>query len=324
LAQPFLEFVHPEDRERTVLELTDIGRGQYALHFENRYMCKDGSWRWLAWMTSPAAEDGSIYAAARDITVQREVQEAVRLLNQQLEQRVSERTRQLEEANRELESFSYTVSHDLRAPLRHITGFVELLERHARGALDAKSQGYLRTISESARRGGQLVDDLLAFSRMGRVEMRQSLLQLEPLVAEVWEELAPEREGRRIVLEVGPMPEARGDPAMLRLVFKNLLGNAVKYTRPRAEARVEVTAEQGEEGLVIHVKDNGVGFDMAYEDKLFGVFQRLHRASEFEGTGIGLAHVRRIIMRHGGRTWGKGALGQGATFSFSLPAAPAP
>ena len=324
LAQPFLEFVHPEDRERTVLELTDIEQGQHAFHFENRYLCKDGTWRWLAWTTSPAAEDGFIYAAARDITVQREVQDAVRLLNQQLEQRVSERTRQLEEANRELESFSYTVSHDLRAPLRHITGFVELLERHARGALDAKSQGYLRTISESARRGGQLVDDLLAFSRMGRVEMRQSLLQLEPLVAEVWEELAPEREGRQIVLEVGPMPEAKGDPAMLRLVFKNLLGNAVKYTRPRAEARVEVTAEQGEEGLVIHVKDNGVGFDMAYEDKLFGVFQRLHRASEFEGTGIGLAHVRRIIMRHGGRTWGKGALGQGATFSFSLPVAPAP
>ncbi|WP_375765488.1 PAS domain S-box protein [Archangium gephyra] len=323
LAQPFLELVHPEDRERTIQELSDIERGENALHFENRYLCKDGSWRWLAWRTSPATENGTVYAAARDITVQREVQEAVRLLNQQLEQRVSERTRQLEDANRELESFSYTVSHDLRAPLRHITGFAELLERHARSALDAKSQGYLRTISESARRGGQLVDDLLAFSRMGRVEMRQSRLSLEPLVAEVWEELAPEREGRRVVLEVGPMPEAKGDPAMLRLVFKNLLGNAVKYTRTRAEARVEVTAEQGEEGLVIHVKDNGVGFDMAYEDKLFGVFQRLHRASEFEGTGIGLAHVRRIITRHGGRTWGKGVPGQGATFSFSLPAAPA-
>ncbi len=324
LARSFLEFIHPEDRERTIHELADIGRGETAYHFENRYLCKDGSWRWLAWTTSPASPNGSIYAAARDITVQREVQEAVRRLNQQLEQRVSERTRQLEEANRELESFSYTVSHDLRAPLRHITGFVGLLERHAKGVLDAKAQGYLRTISESARRGGQLVDDLLAFSRMGRVEMCQSRLQLEPLVAEVWEELAPEREGRQIVLEVGPMPEARGDPAMLRLVFKNLLGNAVKYTRPRAEARVAVTAEQNEEGVIVHVKDNGVGFDMAYEDKLFGVFQRLHRASEFEGTGIGLAHVRRIITRHGGRTWGKGVLGQGATFSFSLPTAPAP
>ncbi|AKJ04546.1 PAS domain S-box-containing protein [Archangium gephyra] len=324
LAQSFLELVHPEDRERTLQEVADIAQGENALHFENRYLCKDGSWRWLAWRTSPATPDGAIYAAARDITVQREVQDAVRLLNQQLELRVSERTRQLEEANRELESFSYTVSHDLRAPLRHITGFVGLLERHAQGVLDAKAQGYLRTISESARRGGQLVDDLLAFSRMGRVEMRQSRLQLEPLVAEVWEELAPEREGRQLVLEVGPMPEARGDPAMLRLVFKNLLGNAVKYTRPRAEGRVEVRAEAGEDGVVIHVKDNGVGFDMAYEDKLFGVFQRLHRASEFEGTGIGLAHVRRIITRHGGRTWGKGVVGQGATFSFFLPAAPAP
>jgi PAS domain S-box-containing protein len=324
LSRSFLELVHPEDRDSTLEVMAELERGLPTLSFENRYLCKDGTWRWLAWTASPPNPEGAVYAAARDITVQREVQAAVRQLNQQLEQRVSERTRQLEEANRELESFSYTVSHDLRAPLRHITGFVELLERHARGTLDAKSQGYLRTISESARRGGQLVDDLLAFSRMGRVEMRQSLLQLEPLVAEVWEELAPEREGRRIVLEVGPMPEARGDPAMLRLVFKNLLGNAVKYTRPREEARVEVMAERGEGGLVIHVKDNGVGFDMAYEDKLFGVFQRLHRASEFEGTGIGLAHVRRIIMRHGGRTWGKGALGQGATFSFSLPVAPAP
>jgi signal transduction histidine kinase len=167
------------------------------------------------------------------------------------------------------------------------------------------------------------VDDLLAFSRMGRAEMRQSRVRLEALVAESWEELAPEREGRQIVLDVGTMPEARGDPAMLKLVFKNLLGNAVKYTRPRAEARVQVSAEQEKGGLVIHVKDNGVGFDMAYEDKLFGVFQRLHRASEFEGTGIGLAHVRRIITRHGGRTWAVGVVGQGATFSFTLPGAPA-
>lgn len=319
LARPFLELVHPEDRERTSDELAETEWGAHALHFENRYLCKDGTWRWLAWMTSPATPEGVIYAAARDITVQREVQEAVRRLNQELERRVHQRTRQLEEANRELESFSYTVSHDLRAPLRHITGFVELLERHARGVLDARAQGYLRTISESARRGGQLVDDLLAFSRMGRVEMRQSRVRLEPLAAEVWEELAPEREGRQIVLAMGPLPEARGDPAMLRIVFKNLLGNAVKYTRPRARARVEVTAEEREDSLVIHVKDNGVGFDMAYEDKLFGVFQRLHQASEFEGMGIGLAHVRRIIARHGGRTWGRGEVGQGATFSFSLP-----
>ncbi|HYO74089.1 MAG TPA: ATP-binding protein [Archangium sp.] len=321
LSRSFMDFVHPEDRERTRQEVADIGQSGPSLHFENRYLCKDGSWRWLDWTTSPVAPGGFIYAAARDITVQREVQESVRQLNQQLEQRVSERTQQLEEANRELESFSYTVSHDLRAPLRHITGFVGLLERHAREVLDAKALGYLRTISESARRGGQLVDDLLAFSRMGRVEMRQSRLHLEPLVTEVWEELAPEREGRNVVLELGPMPEARGDPAMLRLVFKNLLGNAVKYTRPRAEGRVKVTAEEGGDGVVIHVKDNGVGFDMAYEDKLFGVFQRLHRASEFEGTGIGLAHVRRIITRHGGRTWGKGVVGQGATFSFFLPTA---
>jgi PAS domain S-box-containing protein len=323
LARSFFEFVHPEDQDRTHAVLADIERGLYALQFENRYQCKDGTWRWLSWTTSPSTPDGFIYASARDVTEQRQAQEAVRQLNQELEQRVSERTRQLEEVNRELESFSYTVSHDLRAPLRHITGFVELLGRHARGVLDTKAQGYLRTISESAQRGGQLVDDLLAFSRMGRVEMRQSRVRLEPLVAEVWDELAPEREGRHVVLEVGPMPEARGDPAMLRLVFKNLLGNAVKYTRPKQGARVEVRAEEREGDIVIHVRDNGVGFDMAYADKLFGVFQRLHRASEFEGTGIGLANVRRIISRHGGLTWAEGAVGQGATFSFSLPGAPA-
>ncbi|HYO58380.1 ATP-binding protein [Archangium sp.] len=324
LARPFMEFVHPEDLGRTLEVLGNIERGMPTLHFENRYQCKDGTWRWLAWTTSPTTPEGFIYASARDFTEQHEAREAVRQLNQELEQRVSERTRQLEEVNRELESFSYTVSHDLRAPLRHITGFVELLERRARDVLDTKAQGYLRTISESAQRGGQLVDDLLAFSRMGRVEMRQSHVHLEPLVAEVWDELAPDREGRHIVLEVGPMPEARGDPAMLRLVFKNLLSNAVKYTRPKQEARVEVTAEEREGGIVIHVRDNGVGFDMAYVDKLFGVFQRLHRANEFEGTGIGLANVRRIITRHGGRTWAQGAVGQGATFSFSLPRIPAP
>ncbi|MDC0714823.1 ATP-binding protein [Stigmatella sp. ncwal1] len=243
-------------------------------------------------------------------------------LNQDLERRVRERTAQLEESNRELESFSYSVSHDLRAPLRHILGFAGLLEKSSRGKLDEKSQGHLRVIAEAAQKGGQLVDDLLAFSRLGRAEVKKRTVELRQLVDEVRADLVTEAEGRRVSWHVAPLPQVQGDPSLLRLVLKNLLSNALKYTRPRAEAHIQLTTRQQEGAVEVCIQDNGVGFEMQYVGKLFGVFQRLHTPEQFEGTGIGLANVRRIILRHGGRVWAEGAVGEGAAFHFTLPQPP--
>jgi PAS domain S-box-containing protein len=231
---------------------------------------------------------------------------------------------QLRAANAELESFSYTVSHDLRAPLRHIHGYVEMLSRDSAGQLSDKSQRYLRTIAEAGREMGELIDNLLAFSRMGRTEMREATVDLNGLIDEVRRDLHLVTQGRAIEWSVQILPDVKGDAAMIKQVFANLLGNAVKYSRLRDVAKIEVGYAFQEDGHVeVHVRDNGAGFEMKYADKLFGVFQRLHRTDEFEGTGIGLASVRRIMTRHGGRTWGVGEPNVGATFFVTFqPAFP--
>jgi light-regulated signal transduction histidine kinase (bacteriophytochrome) len=288
-----------------------------AHRMENRFAFPDGSYGWFNLSLEPVPE--GTFILSEDITERKQLSEELERHREHLEELVRQRTAELEIANKELEAFSYSVSHDLRAPLRHIHGFAELLTRHAAGTLDEKGDRFLKTISTSAKQMGVLIDELLVFSRMGRSEMRSTKVDLNRLVQDVLRELQPECDGRSIEWQTGVLPIVEGDSSMLRLVLANLLGNALKYTRTRTQATIEVGHELRDHEDVIFVRDNGVGFDMQYENKLFGVFQRLHRSDEFEGTGIGLANVRRIVQRHGGRTWGIGEVDKGATFFFSLP-----
>ena len=225
---------------------------------------------------------------------------------------------ELQRSNRELEAFSYSVSHDLRAPFRHIVGYAELLQERE-DKLDPTSSRYVRSIRDSAISAARLVDDLLQFSKVGRATLSTGRVDMNKLVAEARRSLEPDLEGREIEWRIGDLPPAFGDAAMLRQTLVNLISNAAKYTRPRAQAWIDVHAEREGEETIYTVKDNGVGFDMAYASKLFGVFQRLHRAEDFEGTGIGLAIAQRVVERHGGRIWAEGAPDRGAAFHFALP-----
>jgi signal transduction histidine kinase len=252
-----------------------------------------------------------------EVEQRRHREDEIRKLNHELGKRAAE----LEATNEELESFAYSVSHDLRAPLRHMVGYSELLQRQASSLLDEKSQRFIRTILDSAKRMGNLIDDLLAFSRIGRAETRETEVDLEQLVKEVVAEIGQDTKSRDIAWKIGALPVCYGDRSMLRLVVVNLVSNAVKFTRMRRPAEIEIGCVDRDKEVEVFVRDNGAGFDMQYVDKLFGVFQRLHLPEQFEGTGIGLATVQRIIHRHGGKVRGEGAVDQGATFYFSLPKA---
>ena len=319
----WIETVHPDDRERTAAVWSRAVKNRTLYDTDYRMRRRDGEYRYMMVRGVPLLEgDGSIrewIGTCTDVTERRKAEEEIRLLNEQLEHRVLQRTTQLEASNKELEAFTYSVSHDLRAPLRHIAGFAKMLAEEYESRLDENGRHYLQRVSEGVQRMGQLVDDLLNLARVGRKELGLQVTGLGSIVQEVIADLKPETEGRDIEWKIGNLPFVECDAALMKQVFQNLLSNSVKFTRPRPHAVIEVG--QKEEDGVVFVRDNGVGFSMKYADKLFGVFQRLHRPEDFEGTGVGLATVQRIIAKHGGKIWAEAELDKGAAFYFTLAAA---
>jgi PAS domain S-box-containing protein len=268
-------------------------------------------------MELPEGDTPALLLSVSDVTARTLAEQQISELNRQLEGKIE----QVSDINRELEAFSYSVSHDLRAPLRHIAGFSDKLGRHLGDGIDDKAAHYLDVIGDAARRMAQLIDDLLVYSRLGRGALRLQPVDMQSLADQARALVMSEAGDRFIEWRMAPLPVVVGDENMLRTVWQNLLGNAIKYTGQRERALIEIGVERSSRGeYIFTVKDNGAGFDMQYAEKLFGVFQRMHKASEFRGSGIGLANVRRIVSRHGGRTWAEAEPGKGASFHFSLPA----
>ncbi|WP_395046591.1 PAS domain S-box protein [Flavobacterium sp.] len=283
----------------------------------------DGSVRIILWNSaSIMSSDGktliATIAQGNDITLRKQAEEVIKKMNINLEKRVIERTSQLESANKELEAFSYSVSHDLRAPLRHIGGFVDLLIKNNSAQLNESGLRYLSIISESSNEMGNLIDALLTFSRLGRSELQGTKIKTKTIVNHVLKTFTRELAGRNVEIKVAELPDSWGDENLLNQVWINLISNALKYSRNLDKAVIEIGGKMEGEKAIFYIKDNGVGFDMKYADKLFCVFQRLHKAKDFEGIGIGLANVNRIVMRHGGNCWAESEVGKGATFFFSI------
>jgi signal transduction histidine kinase len=317
-----LNFYHPESRPVIKSAVRDAATLGKAYDLELELVTVKGNRKWVRTIGLPVKQGDrvvQVHGAIQDITDRKQAEAEVRRLNAELEQRVQDRTAQLEAAIRELETFSYSVSHDLRAPLRAIDGFAGILLEDHGDRLDAEGRRAVNVIHHEATRMGQLIDDLLAFSRASRGQMRSAPIEMTSLARAVFEECAAQSPGRRIRLQLDTLLPAFGDPSLVRQVLANLLSNAIKYTKPRAEAEIELGSQVDGDCNAYWVKDNGVGFDPKYAGKLFGVFQRLHSDEQFEGTGVGLALVAQIVRRHGGRVWAEGKLNGGAVFHFTLP-----
>ena len=323
----FTDIFELSDANGSVLDLEQwplprILRGELLRHVETRIRRIHSDWeRFFSYggtIVNEVSGQRVAIITVSDITERKRALAEIHRLNDELELRVIERTTQLEAANKEMEAFSYSASHDLRAPLRHLAGYASLLQKNGASQLDENSRRYVNTIIEESSRMGDLIDHLLNFSRLGRAALQKRPVDLQHLINEVVANTAVP-EGQHISWTISDLPTVSADPSLLRLVFENLLSNAVKFTRKSEEPQIEIGCSSARHQVVLFVKDNGEGFDMRYVDKLFGVFQRLHRADEFEGTGIGLANVRRIVSRHGGTTWAEGVVGKGATFFITLP-----
>ncbi|MGH8010272.1 MAG: sensor histidine kinase, partial [Candidatus Binatia bacterium] len=314
--------IHPEDRPGFQEAFDRALATQTSSRLEYRVRKKDGTYitvedTWYV-VFDEASTVARLVGFVSDITARRRAEEEVQRLNAELEQHVIERTAQLETANKELEAFSYSVSHDLRAPLRAMDGFSRILLEDYAPQLTSDAARYLQMVRESAQRMGSLIDDLLTFSRLGRQPLTKQPVAPADLVRQTLTELRVEQENRRVEINLGELPLCQADPALLKQVFVNLLTNALKFTRRRELACIEIGCQQLNGDQIYFVKDNGVGFDMQYVHKLFGVFQRLHRIEDYEGTGVGLAIVQRILHRHGGRVWAEAAIDEGATFYFTV------
>jgi len=313
------EFYADESEGANVM--SRLARGETLHDYRTNLRTRDGSFRNVLIHSSADMKEGRLLRArllTQDITGQRQAEEEVHRLNQELELRVQQRTAQLEAANKEMESFSYSVSHDLRAPLRSLRGFTEvLLEVHA-AQLDSRGQDFLRRACAASFQMERLIEDLLKLAQVARADLQVEEVNLSSLAGDIASELAHSDSSRAVQFVIEPECSAQGDPRLVRLALDNLLRNSWKFSGKRADARIEFGRLEGHEPAFF-VRDNGAGFDMAYSKRLFGVFQRLHAASEFPGTGVGLATVQRIITRHGGRAWATGAINQGATFYFTLP-----